>query len=62
MYLWSPDNRMTFTEAKVRFLDTENLPEPVPLQEATGMSVEEFYSNIINTGQVCIETPKVLWP
>ena len=62
MYLWSPDNRLNFTEAKVRFLDTENLPEPVSLQEATGMSVEEFYSNIINTGQVCIETPKVLWP
>ena len=62
MYLWSPDNRMTFTEAKARFLDTENLPEPVSLQEATGMSVEDFYSNIINTGKVCIETPKALWP
>jgi hypothetical protein len=64
MYLWSPDQPLTFPEAKERFLylDAENMPEPIPLQEATGTSVEDFYSNIINTGKVCIETPKALWP
>jgi hypothetical protein len=62
IYLWSPDNQMDFDEAKERFLDTENFPEPVPLQEATGMSVDNFYSNMITAGKVCIETPKAIWP
>ncbi len=64
IYLWSPENPMTFLEAKERFLylDAENMPEPVPLQEATGTSVEDFYTAMITDGRVCIETPKALWP
>jgi len=62
IYLWSPNNALTFKEAKDMFLDTENLPEPISLEEATGMGVSTFYESIRDTGSVCIETPKDLWP
>jgi hypothetical protein len=62
LYLWSPDESMTFDEATKKFLDTENFPQPVPLLDATGMDIEVFYESIIDSGSVCIETPKDLWP
>ena len=62
IYLWSPDLNLTFTEAKKEFLDTENLPQPIPLQDATGIDVNTFYNSIRNSGTVCIETPKEIWP
>ena len=61
IYLWSPNRGMGFDEAKVQFLDTENFPQPIPLQEATGMDVNTFYQSIIDFGNVCVETPKELW-
>lgn len=62
IYLWSPDLRMTFNEAQELFLDTESLPEPIPLQDATGMDISTFYENYTDSGTVCIETPKEIWP
>jgi hypothetical protein len=64
IYLWSPDKNLTFEEAIGRFIhdDPESLPPPVPLEEATGVSVRFFYEEIINDGFICVETPKELWP
>jgi hypothetical protein len=62
IYLWSPDRSMTFDEAKQKFLDTKSLPEPISLQDATGMDITTFYNSFINSGTICIETSKNLWP
>jgi len=64
IYLWSPEtNKMSFQDAKQKFLDTTNLPEPKPLPEATGMDVKTFYETFKDPDtNVCIETPKDLWP
>jgi len=64
MYLWSPEkNKMSFQDAKQRFIDTINMPEPMPLFEATGMDVKTFYETFKNPDtDICLETPKNLWP
>lgn len=63
IYLWSPEkNKMYFQDAKQKFLDTTNLPEPKPLLEATGMDVKTFYETFKNPDTTaCLETPKNLW-
>lgn len=63
IHLWSPKiQKLSFQEAKT-FIDTVNLPEPQPLFEATGMDVETFYETFKNPDtDVCLETPKNLWP
>lgn len=64
IFLWSPNEQnLSFEEAKQKFLDTRNLPEPKPLFEATGMDVKNFYETFKNPEtHVCLETPKSLWP
>ncbi len=62
LYLWSPEQELTFEEAIRMFLDTENFPEPVPLKEATGVDIEAFYEGILGSEVFCIQTPKELWP
>lgn len=62
IYLWSPEHTMTFDEAQQRFLDTEDFPQPISLEDATGMDVKTFYEKMITTGRACIQTPKELWP
>ena len=61
--LWSPETQnLSFQEAK-KFIDTTSLPEPKPLLEATGMDVQTFYETFQNSEtDVCLETPKHLWP
>lgn len=63
IYLWSPEkNNMSFQDAKQKFLDTTNLPEPKPLLEATGMDEKAFYETFKNTDtDICVETPEYLW-
>ncbi len=63
LHLWSPETQaLSFPEAK-KFIDTTNLPEPKSLLEATGMDVETFYETFRNPEtNVCLETPKNLWP
>jgi hypothetical protein len=61
IYLWAPDKETTFEDATKRYLYTEDV-SPVPLQDATGMSVSAFYEKFISQGKVCLETPKDLWP
>lgn len=62
IYLWAPEQKMTFEEAIDRFLPTEDLPQPLPLEEATSTDVSTLYETIRDSGTVCIETPKELWP
>lgn len=64
IFLWSPEEQiLSFQDAKQKFLDTSNLPEPKPLFEATGMDVKTFYEIFKNPDtDVCLETPKNLWP
>lgn len=64
MFLWSPEELgLTFQDAKQKFLDTSNLPEPRPLLEATGMVVKTFYETFKNPDtNACLETPINLWP
>jgi hypothetical protein len=63
IYLWSPDDKMTSSEAISAFLDTTNLPYPIPLYDATGMSVDSFYKKFRNPDKNnCLETPLALWP
>jgi hypothetical protein len=64
IYLWSPEkNKLSFQDAKQRFVDTRNMPEPKPLFEATGMDVKTFYETFKNPDtDVCLGTPKNLWP
>jgi len=63
IHLWSPETQnLSFQEAK-KFIDTMNLPEPVPLLDATGVDVKTFYETFKNPEtDVCLETPKNLWP
>jgi hypothetical protein len=61
IYLWSPDDEMTFDEAAKKFLYTEDV-SPISLKEATGMDVDLFYEEFTSNGKVCIQTPKELWP
>jgi len=64
IFLWSPDEQnLSFQDAKQKFLDITNLPEPKPLLDATGMDVKTFYETFKNSEtNVCLETPKNLWP
>lgn len=63
IHLWSPsDQNLSFQEAK-KFIDTTNLPEPRQLVDATEMDVYTFYETFKNPDtDVCLETPKNLWP
>ena len=61
---WSPEEELTFAET------IEGLHKPrrpiiydLPLEEATGMSVEIFYETFkVANGPICLETPTGLWP
>jgi hypothetical protein len=63
IHLWSPKiQNLSFQDAK-KFIDTMSLPEPKSLLEATGMDVKTFYETFQNPEtDVCLETPKNLWP
>ena len=63
IYLWSPEqNKMSFQEAKHKFIPSANLPEPMSLMDATGMDVKTFFETFKNPdASACIQTPKDLW-
>ncbi len=63
VYIWSADKPMTSTEAIEQLLDTQNMPYPIPLDQATGMNVTSFYETFKNPDNTtCLETPENLWP
>lgn len=64
LMLWKPGEQHTFREALEMF--GLNATDPnvkyVPLQDATGLSVTEFYQRYTKTEPVCLETPAIKWP
>jgi hypothetical protein len=66
LYLWSPQKSWTLKEAtdhmSVGILNQEEKLK-LPIYEATGMRVQDFYQTIKDSKTVpCIETAKKLWP
>lgn len=62
IHLWSPEDQRLSPEYAKMFL-VKTLPEPMPLLEATGMDIKTFYETFKNPDtDVCLETPKDLWP
>jgi hypothetical protein len=63
IYLWSPRSAMTFREAVERFLDTKNMPYPLPLNEAANTDVDTFNQSFKDSGgATCVQTPRKIWP
>jgi len=65
LFLWASGQPMTFREAADTFgLDYYKWDKPImPLEEATGMTVETFYETYRDpANDPCIETPRDLWP
>ena len=60
--LWSTDSNLTTDDVIEIFLDTENLPHPVLLSEATDMDIDTFYNVLTSGNTLCIKTPQEIWP
>lgn len=62
IYLWSPNENLTPSEAIDTFLDNRNFPYPIPLEHATGKDITTFYDEFSNPNKVkCLETSQELW-
>jgi hypothetical protein len=60
LWLWSPDHVMTFGDLGIS--SQVNLERLRSLEEATGMSVEQFYETFVQPdAETCLETPADLW-
>jgi hypothetical protein len=63
LYLWSPERQITFAEAEEKYLSGPDSGYFLPLFDATGMTVAEFYENFKDPNTTaCLETPLDLWP
>lgn len=59
LWLWSPDNAMTIGRVTGGYIDVDGYRS---LEEATRMSIEQFYQAFSQPGnQTCLETPADLW-
>ncbi len=67
-WFWSPSTRITLSDVVSEIpgeqLDQKSLVSGSfkTVEEAAGMSVEEFYSMFTNNEDKCLETPANLWP
>jgi hypothetical protein len=67
-WFWTPSNEITMldvvSEIPGEQIDRESLEAGnfKTIVEATGMSIEEFYSLFKNNEDKCVETPTNLWP
>jgi len=63
LYLWKPNYPMSFEEAIVYLhVPTEDIPEFMPIEESL-TNLNEFIESLGKLkGNMCIETPKDLWP
>jgi hypothetical protein len=60
---WSPEEKLTFVEAEHGLHEPRPIIYDLPLEEATGISVETFYQTFKNGSEpICLETPTELWP
>lgn len=64
LYLWAPATRMSLEDVPGAVSDhaDDEKWEPYPLEEATGMSIEQFYQTFVQPDhQTCLEAPADLW-
>jgi len=64
LWLWSPEDEVSLVDVAGTGLGItpEGLYYHRPLEEATGMSIDEFYEIFVQPGnQACLETPADLW-
>lgn len=64
LYLWSPERSMNLEDIPgvVSAHTDDKTWGPYPLEEATGMSIEQFYQTFTQPGnQTCLEAPADLW-
>jgi hypothetical protein len=60
LWLWSPEREMTLADHALS--SQVNLDRLRSLEEATGMSIEQFYQTFVQPdNQTCLETPADLW-
>lgn len=63
MLLWNPVEKFTFADRLQKSVEFSNDELLLPLEEATGVSVEAYYQSLINdSSPMCLETPIDLWP
>jgi len=64
LHLWSPEHRMNLEDVP-GVVDAHKDDEtwgPYPLEEATGMSIEQFYQTFSQPdNQLCLDVPADLW-
>ncbi len=63
LIVWSPEEELTFVETEHGLHEPRPIIYDLPLEEATGISVQTFYETFKNGSEpICLETPTVLWP
>ena len=67
LWLWPPEHEMTLEDiARTGVggsVSVDGVPDFRSLEEATGMSVEQFYQTFVQPdNQTCFETPVDMWP
>ncbi len=61
--IWLPEEKLNFEAASSRGSGFAETTFALPLEEATGMSVETFYETFKDPANpICLETPLNLWP
>lgn len=61
MILWDPGKKRSFSEMSKKFHNfPKDLPH-LPLEEATGVTVDEFYERYDQGEAACLQTPIELW-
>jgi hypothetical protein len=60
--LWSPEYKVTFEDLRPMIGSAANPDHLHSLEEATGMSIEQFYQTFVQPeNQTCLETPADIW-
>lgn len=60
---WDPDLNLSYADAMAMGMSTSPVTYDLPLEEATGKTLEEFYEEYSVEGtEACLRTPRNLWP
>lgn len=60
---WDPDLNLSYEDAMAIGMSTSPTTYDIPLEEATGKTLEEFYEEYsVEGAEVCLRTPQNLWP
>ena len=63
LWLWSPADLGNTLEDILPFIDSQvgSMNNYLPLEEATDMTIEQFYASFVHSDDLCFETPASLW-